>query len=139
VVAHRQVKRALALAVGWILIGLGIVGLFLPVLQGVLFILLGLYVLSRESRTARRILDLLGERYPHAYAAMQRTKEKMVTAWDRLTGRQHPSNNDVEAEVGEEAESGNPVIGRRRVAHSEDACVVPGKRDAASSIRFPGK
>jgi len=36
------VKRLLALVVGWGFIALGIVGLFLPILQGVLFLLIGL-------------------------------------------------------------------------------------------------
>ncbi len=84
--AHRQVKRALALAVGWTLIGFGIVGLFLPVLQGMLVILLGLYVLSRESKTARRILGRFRDKYPDAYAAMKRTKIRATAAWDRLRG-----------------------------------------------------
>lgn len=43
---------------------LGTVGLFLPFLQGVLLILAGLYLLSRESETARSWLDGLRRRYP---------------------------------------------------------------------------
>jgi uncharacterized membrane protein YbaN (DUF454 family) len=86
-VAKRHVKRALALTVGWVLIGLGVIGLFLPVLQGVLFILLGLYVLSRESRSARRLLDGLRDRHPEAYASMQRAKNRIVEFWGRLRRR----------------------------------------------------
>jgi uncharacterized membrane protein YbaN (DUF454 family) len=62
---ERQIKRVVVLVVGWMLIAFGIVGLFLPVLQGVLFILLGLYVLSRESETAHRWLQSGRKRYPH--------------------------------------------------------------------------
>jgi len=86
-VAHRHIKRALALTVGWVVIGLGVVGLFLPVLQGVLLILLGLYILSRESRVAREILHRLRDRYPEAYEAMQRAKARVVTVWHRRRGR----------------------------------------------------
>ena len=49
--------RVLRLTTGWFLIAIGVVGLFLPVLQGILFIASGLAVLSTESRWARAILD----------------------------------------------------------------------------------
>ncbi|MFQ5818252.1 MAG: PGPGW domain-containing protein [Terriglobia bacterium] len=42
---------------GFGLIALGIVGLFLPVLQGIAFIVLGLLLLGREYHWARRLLD----------------------------------------------------------------------------------
>ena len=60
----KHIRRIAILALGWTLIGLGVIGLFLPILQGVLFILLGLYVLSRESETARRWLHKLREKHP---------------------------------------------------------------------------
>jgi len=63
-VVRKHIRRITVLALGWALIGLGVIGLFLPVLQGVLFILIGLYVLSRESETARRWLLKTRERYP---------------------------------------------------------------------------
>ena len=47
---------------GLSLIALGLVGLFLPVLQGVLFILAGLAILSSHSPLALRILDALKAR-----------------------------------------------------------------------------
>lgn len=68
---ERQVKRVVALVIGWALITLGVVGLFLPFLQGILFILLGLYVLSRQSQTARRWLERGRKRYPKAYAKLK--------------------------------------------------------------------
>ena len=64
------------LALGWALIGLGVVGLFLPILQGVLFILLGLYVLSRESRIARHWFERLRARFPRADARLQEWRER---------------------------------------------------------------
>ena len=53
--------------IGWLLIGLGILGLFLPILQGVLFIMIGLAILSSRSKTIRRFLKYLEKRYPHQY------------------------------------------------------------------------
>ena len=43
-------RRIGILTAGWLLVLLGIAGLALPFLQGILLILLGLLVLSRESR-----------------------------------------------------------------------------------------
>lgn len=57
-------KRIAILIVGWAFILLGIVGLFLPVLQGVLFLLIGLIVLSAEYEWAHRLLNRLRQRFP---------------------------------------------------------------------------
>lgn len=57
-------SRVLRLILGWFLFGLGIVGLFVPILQGVLLISLGLLMLSRESPALRRLGRRLGERFP---------------------------------------------------------------------------
>jgi uncharacterized protein YqgC (DUF456 family) len=54
--------RLARLTLGATLLGLGVVGLFLPFLQGILFIVLGLTVLSRESSRARRLLGWVKER-----------------------------------------------------------------------------
>jgi uncharacterized membrane protein YbaN (DUF454 family) len=68
---ERQIKRVIALVIGWTLIVLGVVGLFLPFLQGILFMLLGLYVLSRESKTAHRWLEHGRKRYPKVDAKLK--------------------------------------------------------------------
>ncbi len=57
-------KRVLVLITGWSLILLGIVGLFLPILQGVLFILIGLIILSSEYIWAHHLLGRLRARFP---------------------------------------------------------------------------
>ena len=51
--------RIFRLVAGWTLVAVGVVGLFLPVLQGFLLIISGLAVLSTESPWARRLLDRL--------------------------------------------------------------------------------
>jgi uncharacterized membrane protein YbaN (DUF454 family) len=51
--------RIFRLVAGWTLVGLGVIGLFLPVLQGFLFIFSGLALLSTESPWARRVLTRL--------------------------------------------------------------------------------
>jgi uncharacterized membrane protein YbaN (DUF454 family) len=55
----RPVRRIIDWILGLTLIGLGIVGGFVPVLQGWVLILAGLAVLSSHSRWARAILDRL--------------------------------------------------------------------------------
>ncbi len=57
-------KRILLLILGWSFIALGVVGLFLPILQGVLFILIGLAILSSEYVWAHRLLTKLRDRFP---------------------------------------------------------------------------
>ncbi len=62
-----EVKKIGILIIGWIFIGLGILGLFLPILQGILFIMIGLAILSSRSRTIRRFLRYFKKRYPRQY------------------------------------------------------------------------
>ncbi len=63
---NRKVKKYLWLGAGWGFILLGIAGLFLPVLQGILFIAIGLVLLSTEYAWAHRTLDWLKKRFPRA-------------------------------------------------------------------------
>jgi uncharacterized protein len=61
---NAHLKRALLLSVGWGFILLGIVGLFLPVLQGILFLFVGLAILSSEYVWAHHLLARLRQRFP---------------------------------------------------------------------------
>ena len=81
---ERQIKRIVVLLIGWLLIAFGVVGLFLPILQGVLFIMLGLLVLSRESKTARRWLQRARQRYPNVDAKLK----DWGSWWRQRFGRQ---------------------------------------------------
>ncbi len=64
----KKIKRAITLTIGGVFILLGIAGLFLPFLQGILFLIIGLAVLSKESKTAHRILQRSKEKYPGIYS-----------------------------------------------------------------------
>jgi Flp pilus assembly protein TadB len=61
-------KRFLLRLTGWGCIFLGILGIFLPILQGILFLLIGLYILGRVSPRTRlwrmRLRRRARERYP---------------------------------------------------------------------------
>ena len=54
--------RVTRIALGIAFLILGVVGLFLPFLQGILFLVIGLTLLSTESERAQRWLDWLRSR-----------------------------------------------------------------------------
>ncbi len=73
-------KKMGILILGWIFVGLGILGLFLPILQGVLFIMIGLAILSSRSKLVKRFLKHIEERYPHHHERMEHWKKK-IRSW----------------------------------------------------------
>jgi uncharacterized protein len=72
-----SIKRIGLLIIGWLLIVLGTIGLFLPILQGILFILIGLAILSSRSETIKRLLKHLEERYPQHHEKIEVWKERL--------------------------------------------------------------
>ena len=74
------IKRIGLVIIGWLFIVLGVFGLFLPILQGVLFILIGLGILSTRSEIIKRFLKHLEERYPHLHERVENWKTK-VRSW----------------------------------------------------------
>jgi uncharacterized protein len=84
---HPGVRRWLVLVVGWAFILLGIVGLFLPVLQGILFLLIGLIILSSEYVWAHHLLRKLRERFPRLSHRADEASER-AAAWLRRISRQ---------------------------------------------------
>ena len=65
---------------GWFFVGLGILGLFLPFLQGILFIMIGLAILSSRSRTVQRFLEYLRNRYPRYHERVEAWRKK-ISDW----------------------------------------------------------
>jgi len=74
----RRLWRIARITAGVALLLLGVVGLFLPFLQGILFLVMGLTLLSTESARAKSWLEWLQER----------------TKWDRLTRTDHQRKLD---------------------------------------------
>ncbi|HWR16577.1 MAG TPA: PGPGW domain-containing protein [Terriglobales bacterium] len=72
----QRLKRIGLITVGWAFIVLGIAGLFLPVLQGILFLLVGLLILSTEYAWAHNLLQNLRRRFPRIAAQMDLAKQK---------------------------------------------------------------
>jgi uncharacterized membrane protein YbaN (DUF454 family) len=76
-------KRIAILVVGWICVGLGIVGLFLPLLQGLLLVGFGLWLLSKESRTIRELTNRLKKRYPKQHQRLLAWKSQVLALFKR--------------------------------------------------------
>jgi uncharacterized membrane protein YbaN (DUF454 family) len=57
--------RYLRLTLGWLLLAAGIVGLFLPLLQGFLLIGIGAAILSKESHRLKSVFDRIREKIQH--------------------------------------------------------------------------
>lgn len=83
-----RIKRALLLIVGWTFMVLGVLGLFLPILQGVLFLLIGLIILSSEYIWAHRLLTKIRERFPRVGRTADHAAER-AAAWMQRFSREH--------------------------------------------------
>jgi uncharacterized membrane protein YbaN (DUF454 family) len=62
--ATHPVWRGVKITLGLILLPLGVVGIFLPFLQGVLFLLVAIALLSSEVPFVARLRDRVRARYP---------------------------------------------------------------------------
>ena len=69
-------KHIIIISIGIVFIVLGFIGLFLPILQGILFLLIGLFLLAPYSPFLRSQLDKLKRKYPGAYAYATRLRER---------------------------------------------------------------
>jgi hypothetical protein len=67
---------------GFGLIGLGVVGTVLPILQGFLFIGLGLFILRDQYAWAREGMDKLRARWPRQVEGVE-TMEGRLVGWSR--------------------------------------------------------
>jgi uncharacterized membrane protein YbaN (DUF454 family) len=75
---HGQMFRLLRIGVGSLLILLGLIGLFLPILQGVLFLVVGGLLLFRDIPFLRRFWRWLKTRYPGIGRAAERIRKKFL-------------------------------------------------------------
>ncbi len=71
------VWRVVKIVAGVCLLVLGVVGLFLPILQGVLFLSLGLALLATESRRVRNVVETLKRRHPGPWKQMEKLKARI--------------------------------------------------------------
>jgi uncharacterized membrane protein YbaN (DUF454 family) len=79
-------KAILMQGLGYGFVLLGIAGLVLPFLQGILFILIGLAILSRHARWAEELIARLKRRHPRLERAIDAAETQAQAWWDRVTG-----------------------------------------------------
>jgi uncharacterized membrane protein YbaN (DUF454 family) len=82
-----RIKRVVVQIVGWCFILVGIIGLFLPILQGVLFLLIGLIILSSEYVWAHKVLTRLRQRFPKLSDTAEQATAR-AARWLRHLSRQ---------------------------------------------------
>jgi len=87
-------RRILLLTLGWVLVGVGILGLALPFLQGVLMIVAGLAILSRESRWVRYHVTRYRRRHPDLDRRMQEVGDRLRRV---VPSRWRPAETDETA------------------------------------------
>jgi len=83
----QRLKRIATHIAGWSFILLGILGLVLPILQGILFILVGLFILSSVSPWAARLLDRIRKRFPRINNQFEQAKTKAKAVLARIAVR----------------------------------------------------
>jgi uncharacterized protein len=83
------IKRIVVLIGGWSLVLLGVAGLILPFLQGVLFILLGLVILSSQYAWAGLLLAKLRRRLPKSSRAADEGAARASTWLKRFSGQRN--------------------------------------------------
>lgn len=75
---------------GWGFLLLGVAGLFLPFLQGFLFLAVGLYILRDEYAWAQRTIDWMRRKFPRYTAQMDQGRDRAaawLTQWRRKVRR----------------------------------------------------
>jgi hypothetical protein len=70
-------KRTIRIVLGSFLLLLGLVGLFLPILQGWLFMAMGVMTLSRDITFFARMENRITDRYPNIGRRMERIRAKL--------------------------------------------------------------
>jgi hypothetical protein len=86
-----RAKRISILIAGWAFILLGIIGLILPFLQGILFIAIGLIILSSQYVWASVLLAKLRARFPKVGRVADKGAAK-AAAWMKRLSRQRSSS-----------------------------------------------
>jgi hypothetical protein len=76
-ISRARLKVILWQVVGYGFLVLGVLGMFLPILQGFLFLFVGLIILARHAPWAERLLDYLRLKSPTLDRAITKAEAKM--------------------------------------------------------------
>ena len=80
-------KNFVIALLGYAFIGTGLVGIFLPFLQGILFIVIGVYLLSIGSPKVHKRLHLWYLAFKVRFPRISRTLEKVEKKWEDMLAR----------------------------------------------------
>jgi uncharacterized membrane protein YbaN (DUF454 family) len=83
-IGWQHLKPILVQALGYTFLVLGVLGMFLPILQGFLFLFIGLIILARHAPWARRLLDRIRQHHPKFDEAITKAERK-AHAWGEKT------------------------------------------------------
>ena len=86
---YATVKPILMQVLGYSFLVLGVLGLFLPFLQGFLFLAVGLVILARHAAWARRLLDHLRAQHPSVDRAVGRSEARLQDWGQRFEAWMH--------------------------------------------------
>ncbi len=89
---RKTAKKWAVLGAGWAFMVLGVAGLFLPILQGILFLLIGLIILSSEYVWAHHLLEKIRRRFPRISQYSHAAAEKAHRWLDRIHSRRKQSS-----------------------------------------------
>ncbi len=78
--------------VGWSLVSFGVVGIILPFLHGMIFLLLGVFMMRHQYLWAHRAIGPLERRFPSMMARMDGLETKTI-AWGRRQLARLPSSS----------------------------------------------
>lgn len=84
----KHAKRITLDAIGWFFIILGLIGLVLPILQGLLFLAIGLYILSIHSPFIQRIVYKVKHFHPKITPHFDRVEKKIEHFFRHLIHRE---------------------------------------------------
>lgn len=87
-----RTRRLLKIGTGWLFLILGVAGLFLPFLQGVLFLAVGLVILAQEQAWAHRLMMRIRHRFPRM-AQVFDSAHAQAEAWIRKWRSRKPSQS----------------------------------------------
>ncbi len=69
------------MTLGIIFLFLGIIGLFIPIMQGILFLIIGIYLLTITSKRCKALLERVLARYPKTKKMYETHVEKFERIW----------------------------------------------------------
>jgi hypothetical protein len=100
------VWRLAKIIAGLSLLVLGVVGLFLPILQGVLFLFLGLTLLATENRQAHEVVQALKRRHPGPWKQAERLRRWLAGYASHVrTKSEKPSEDEASGDEGSSRET----------------------------------